>query len=47
MRGQVFAKAKPPNTLRIAILGDSMTEGSQVAVKNILKTYNCYSEYRK
>ena len=38
MRGQVFAKAKPPNTLRIAVLGDSMTEGSQVAVKNIFSS---------
>ena len=45
MRGPVFAETKPPNTLRIAVLRDSMIEGSQVAVKNILKTYNCYSEF--
>ena len=38
MRGPVFAKTKPPNTLRIAVLGDSMTEGSQVAVKNIFSS---------
>ena len=38
MRGSVFAKAKPPNTLRIAVLGDSMTEGSQVAVKNLFSS---------
>ena len=38
MRGPVFAKTKPPNTLRIAVLGDSMTEGTQVAVKNIFSS---------
>lgn len=38
MRGPVFAKTKPPNTLRIAVLGDSMTEGSQVAVKNVFSS---------
>ena len=38
LRGPVFAKTKPPNTLRIAVLGDSMTEGSQVAVKNIFSS---------
>jgi len=38
MRGPVFAKTKPPNTLRIAVLGDSMTEGSQVAVKNLFSS---------
>ncbi len=38
MRGPVFAKTKPPNTLRIAVLGDSMTEGSQVAEKNLFSS---------
>ena len=38
MRGPVLAKTKPPNTLRVAVLGDSMTEGTQVAVKNIFSS---------